>query len=159
MVKGNIWKFVVAIGGCLAVGLSGSFFTFGSIPTWYATLTKPALTPPSWVFGPVWTLLYIFMGIAAFLIWKQGLKKKEVRTALLVFLLQLGLNFLWSILFFGLLNPAIALVDIVLMWGSIVWTIVLFRRLSRPAAYLLLPYLAWVSFATYLNAAIWVLNG
>ncbi|MCC7522332.1 tryptophan-rich sensory protein [Candidatus Uhrbacteria bacterium] len=147
-----------SIAVCLIAAAIGSIFTSASLPIWYSSLTKPALNPPSWVFGPVWTVLYILMGIAAFLIWQKGWKRKDVQEALSVFGLQLGLNILWSMFFFGLQNPGLAFLDIVLLWLSIIWTIVLFQKLSRPAAYLLAPYLAWVTFASYLNLSIWLLN-
>lgn len=140
-------------------GVVGSFFTVSSVATWYAGLVKPALNPPSWLFGPVWIALYALMGVAAFLVWKQGWEREEVKLALKVFTLQLVLNATWSVLFFGLLNPLLALIEIVLLWLAILWAIMCFSRVSRPAAWLLAPYLLWVSFATYLNAAIWILNG
>ncbi len=154
----NISKLAIAIIVSELAGIIGSFFTFEAIPTWYATLVKPTLNPPSWIFGPVWTTLYLLMGIAAFLVWKKGWEQKEVKIALGIFTGQLVLNTLWSIIFFGLQSPGWALIDILLMWISIVATIIVFYRISRPAAYLLLPYLAWVSFASYLNYAIWTLN-
>jgi len=141
----------------LAGGI-GSLFTVSAIPTWYATLAKPALNPPSWIFGPVWTTLYLLMGIAAFLVWKKGWDRKDVQKALGVFLLQLVLNAAWSIIFFGLHSPLWALVDISAMWLAIVWTMVLFYRISKPAMWLLLPYILWVSFAAYLNYSILALN-
>ena len=127
-------------------------------PIWYESLVKPALTPPSWLFGPVWTVLYAMMALAAVLVWRQGWERGEVKRALGVFLLQLVLNLVWSPLFFGAHKVGLALLDIVLMWVAIVWTIRLFYKLSRPAAYLLVPYLVWVSFAMYLNFALWMLN-
>lgn len=154
----NILQLLIAIAICEAAGIIGSVFTVQAIPDWYNTLAKPALNPPSWVFGPVWTTLYALMGIAVFLIWKHTLKDRAVRTALLVFLIQLALNTTWSIVFFGLQNPALAFLNIVAMWVAIVWTMVLFYRISKPAMWLLVPYILWVSFAAYLNFAIWMLN-
>lgn len=154
----NFLKLVVAIGTSELAGIIGSVFTVSAIPNWYAGLVKPALNPPSWLFGPVWTTLYALMGIAAFLVWKAGWERKEVKKALGVFGIQLFLNFIWSIIFFGLQNPGWALVNIVLLWLAIVWTMVVFYRISKPAVYLLLPYLLWVSFASYLNYSIWTLN-
>lgn len=151
-------KLIVAIGASLSAGIIGSLFTAPAIPGWYAGLVKPALNPPSWIFGPVWTTLYVLMGIAAFLVWKSGWGRKEVRTALGVFGLQLLLNASWSVVFFGLQSPGWALVNIVALWFAIVWTMVLFYTISRPATYLLVPYILWVSFATYLNYALWILN-
>lgn len=139
-------------------GILGTIFTVSAIPTWYATLAKPTLNPPGWIFGPVWTTLYALMGIAAFLVWKKGWDRKDVRKALVVFGLQLVLNAVWSIIFFGLHSPLWALVDITLMWLAIVWTMILFYKISKPAMWLLLPYILWVSFASYLNYFIWILN-
>lgn len=154
----NFFKLIIAIGASELAGVIGSVFTISAIPTWYAGLVKPALSPPSLVFGPVWTTLYALMGIAAFLVWKNGWEKKEVKTTLCVFGLQLALNVIWSIIFFGLHSPGWALVDIVLLWLAIVWTMFAFYKISRLAVYLLVPYLLWVSFASYLNYLIWVLN-
>ena len=154
----NFFKLVIAIAVSELAGIIGSFFTISAIPNWYAGLAKPALNPPAWVFGPAWTTLYALMGIAAFLIWRMGWERKEVKMALGVFGIQLFLNAIWSIIFFSLHSPGWALVDIVLLWLAIVWTIAVFYKISKPAAYLLLPYILWVSFASYLNYAIWVLN-
>ena len=139
-------------------GIIGSVFTMSAIPSWYATLVKPALNPPGWVFGPVWTLLYLLMGVAAWLVWKQGWKKFEVKVALGFFAGQLVLNAAWSIIFFGGHNPTVSLLEILALWLAILGTIIAFGRVSKPAAWLLVPYLLWVSFATYLNFAIWMLN-
>ena len=154
----NTFKLIVAITISELAGIIGSVFTTPSIATWYATLAKPVLNPPAWIFGPVWTTLYALMGIAAFLVWKQGLDRKDVRIALGLFVIQLALNTLWSIIFFGLHNPGAAFVEIVFLWLAIVATIVAFSRISRPAAWLLVPYVAWVGFAGYLNFALWMLN-
>lgn len=154
----NLFKLVIAVTISQLAGLIGSVFTISAIPLWYATLVKPALTPPAWVFGPVWTTLYALMGIAAFLIWKEGLNRREVKIALGIFIGQLALNTLWSIIFFGLHNPGAAMIEISFLWLAILATIAAFYKISRPAAYLLLPYILWVSFAAYLNLMIWVLN-
>jgi len=154
----SFFKLVFAVVVSELAGIIGSIFTISAIPNWYAGLVKPALNPPAWVFGPVWTTLYALMGIAAFLVWKNGWEKKEVKMALGVFGIQLFLNAIWSIIFFGLHSPAWALVDIVALWLTIVWTIAVFYKISKPAAYLLLPYILWVSFALYLNYSIWILN-
>ncbi|MFA6314856.1 MAG: TspO/MBR family protein [Candidatus Paceibacterota bacterium] len=151
-------KLAVAIIVSELAGIIGSVFTISAIPTWYATLTRPALNPPSWLFGPVWTTLYLLMGIAAFLVWNKGLDRKDVRKALAVFGLQLVLNAAWSIIFFGLHSPLWAFVDIAFMWFTIIWTMFLFYKISKPAMWLLLPYILWVSFAGYLNFMIWILN-
>ncbi|MBI2635186.1 MAG: tryptophan-rich sensory protein [Parcubacteria group bacterium] len=170
--SGQVFKLVIAIGVSLSAGVIGSFFTMPAIQSgWYAELAKPAPNPPAWVFGPVWTALYALMGIAAWLVWKQWSQgspstRLRVKTALAVFGLQLFLNAIWSIIFFGLHgstwltinNLGWALVDIILLWLAIVWTIAVFYKISKPAAYLLAPYLLWVSFASYLNYSIWMLN-
>jgi len=154
----DVFKFVVAVGVSIGAGIIGSLFTTSAIPEWYAALVKPEFTPPDSLFGPVWTLLFALMGIAAFLVWKRGFTHAPVRVALSIFGVQLILNTLWSIIFFGFQNPALAFFDIVLLWGTILATIVFFHRVSRFAAYLLIPYLLWVSFAVYLNYSILILN-
>jgi tryptophan-rich sensory protein len=158
MKKNNILKFIVAIVVPQLAGFIGAFFTMSAIPVWYAGLAKPFLSPPAWIFGPVWTTLFLLMGIAAFLIWRKGLEYAGVKTALAIFFFQLVLNTLWSIIFFGLKNPGVAFIEIVIMWLAILATIISFYKISKPAAYLLIPYLLWVSFASYLNYAIWMLN-
>lgn len=158
MKTNNIFKLIIAIIVSELAGIVGSFFTVSAIPTWYAALEKPALNPPSWVFGPVWGILYLLMGVAAFLVWRKGWGRKEIKAALCVFGAQLFLNTIWSIIFFGLHNPGWALVNIIALWLAIIWTIIVFYKISKPAAYLLVPYILWVSFASYLNYAIWVLN-
>lgn len=144
--------------GCLLVGGISGFFTTGAVDTWYPSLVKPDWNPPSWLFGPVWTILYALMGVAAFLIYREGLEKKEVKIALGIFSVQLGLNFLWSILFFNYKNLFASFVEIVVLWVAILATIISFYRISRPAALIMIPYLLWVSFATILNYTILVLN-
>jgi len=148
----------VCLGAVLAASGIGSLATVRAIPTWYKGLTKPSFNPPAWLFGPAWTVLYLLMAVAAWLVWKQGIGAAGVKLALAVFLAQLTLNTLWSILFFGLRSPLAGLVDIVVLWLGIIATIVLFFRVSVPAGVLLLPYIAWVSFAAVLNAAILRLN-
>lgn len=154
----KILKLVIAILICQLAGVIGSIATFPSIPTWYAALNKPAFNPPNWIFGPVWTTLFTLMGIAAYLIWQVGYQYPKVKQALKIFALQLILNSFWSILFFGLQNPLAALIEILVLWATILTTIILFRRLSKVAGWLLIPYLLWVSFAAVLNLAIVVLN-
>ena len=154
----NTFKLIIAIVVSELAGIIGSVFTTPSIAGWYATLVRPALNPPAWVLGPVWTTLFALMGIAAFLVWKKGLGRKDVKIALGIFIGQLVLNTLWSIIFFGLHNPGAAFVEIIFLWFAILATIAVFARISKPAAWLLPPYLAWVSFAMYLNYTIWVLN-
>lgn len=154
----NFFKLIIAVVVSELVGIIGSVFTTPSIAGWYAGIVKPATNPPAWVFGPVWTTLFALMGIAAFLVWKKGLNRKDVKIALGIFFGQLVLNALWSIIFFGLYSPGGALVEIVFLWLAILATIIAFARISRSAAWLLLPYILWVSFAGYLNYSIWVLN-
>ena len=154
----NFSKLIIAIIVSELAGIIGSVFTAPSIAGWYAGIVKPALNPPSWVFGPVWTTLFALMGISAFLIWKKGLDRKDVKIALGIFLGQLALNTLWSSIFFGLHSPGGALVEIVFLWLAILATIIAFAKISKPAAWLLVPYILWVSFAAYLNYAIWALN-
>jgi len=154
----DIWRLIFAIGISELAGIVGSFFTVAKIPTWYALLEKPLLNPPSWIFGPVWTILYALMGVALWLVWRKGSGGHEVKRALFIFGIQLFLNAIWSPIFFGLQNPLLALAVIVALWCMIIATIFSFRRVSRPAASLLVPYLLWVTFAVYLNYSIWVLN-
>jgi len=154
----DILKLVVSIVACLCAGAIGSVFTRSAIPTWYATLEKPPFTPPNWLFAPAWTLLYILMGVAAFLVWRKGLKNRGVRIALIVFLIQLVLNALWSVVFFGLESPLYGLIVISILWIAILVTIIKFFRISRVASVLMWPYLLWVTFAAGLNASIWLLN-
>ena len=151
-------KLIASILICEAVGLISVPFTIASIPTWYATLNKPIFSPPNWLFAPAWTTLYLMMGISAYLVWVKGLKNKKVRTALFYFLIQLVFNFFWSALFFGLHSPLLALIDIFLLWLAIVVTMIKFYQISKPASYLLVPYLLWVSFAALLNFSIVILN-
>lgn len=151
-------KLIIAILVSQLAGILGAFFTTPSIPTWYATLSKPEFAPPNWIFGPVWITLYTLMGIAAFLVWRKGLKRREVKSALSIFVGQLVLNTLWSLLFFGLRSPAAAFVEIVALWLTIFAMIIAFEKISRPAAWLLVPYILWVSFAGYLNYMILILN-
>ena len=154
----NIWGLVCSVIICEVAGAIGAIFVMPNISGWYSTLVKSSLNPPAFVFGPVWTLLYFLMGIAVFIIWNKGKERKDVRHAVKVFSFQLLLNILWSILFFGLQNPLLALVDIVLLWLAIVWTIIAFYKISKGAAWILAPYLLWVSFALYLNLTVCRLN-
>ena len=154
----NVFKLVVAIALPVVIGGLSGFATARGVSTWYPTLVKPSFNPPSWVFGPVWTVLYIMMGVSAYLVWRQGLDVDGVRVALAVFVVQLALNGLWSILFFGMQQPGWALVEIIVLWVAIGATILLFWRVVPAAGVLLLPYWAWVSFATILNASLWWLN-
>lgn len=143
---------------CQLAGGIGSFFTTPAIPTWYADLAKPSFSPPNWLFGPVWILLYTLMGIAAYLIWKQGFNKKEIKIALAIFAIQLVLNVLWSVIFFGLRSPLFAFLEIIFLWIFVLLTLLSFYKISKPAGLLLLPYILWVSFAAILNLSIARLN-
>lgn len=150
----NPWlALAISLALVVAAALFGSQFMPGA---WYAGLAKPAWTPPNWLFGPAWTTLYLLMALAA---WKVWIAVRRVDGALLLYLVQLLLNALWSWLFFGLQRPDLALANIVVLWLLILATIVLFWRRDRLAGALMLPYLAWVGFATALNLAIWRLNG
>lgn len=151
-------QLVIAILICEGVGILGSFFTFSSIPTWYSTLNKPVFSPPNFIFGPVWTILYALMGIAAYLVWQKGIKKKIVKSAITLFGIHLFFNFLWSVIFFGLKSPYYAFLEIIILWLLIITIVFRFWRIDRRAAYLLAPYLLWVSFASFLNYTIWQLN-
>jgi benzodiazapine receptor len=154
----DVIKLVVSIVACQCAGAIGSIFTTPAIPTWYAALEKPFFNPPNWLFAPAWITLYLLMAIAAFLIWRKGLGQKGVGAALVVFLVQLVLNALWSVVFFGLRSPLWGVVVILALWVAILLTIIRFFRLSTAAGALMLPYILWVSFASVLNIAIWVLN-
>lgn len=152
-------KIATALIVCLMVGYSASVVTRPSVETWYPTLVKPIFNPPNWIFMPMWTLLYILMAVAAGLVWdKIKEQNAEVKKALGFFLIQLTLNAIWSYLFFGLKNPMLALIEIVLLWLMIYETYLKFIKINKIAAYLLIPYMAWVAFAAVLNASIWWLN-
>jgi len=151
-------KLIVSITICLFAGFLGSFFTIPAIPTWYATLTKPSFAPPNWLFFPVWTTLFVMMGISLYLVWRRGLEGQQVKNALVIFAVQLILNVLWSAAFFGLRSPLSGLIEISILWISIAFTIMIFMKISRTAGLLLIPYIIWVSFAAILNFMIWRLN-
>ncbi|NCO97277.1 MAG: TspO protein [Candidatus Aenigmarchaeota archaeon CG_4_10_14_0_8_um_filter_37_24] len=158
MKKQNPAKLVFSILVCQVAGLLGSVFTSSSIPTWYATLRKPWFNPPNWLFAPVWTLLFLMMGISLYLVLTKSFREKKVKSGLLFFGVQLALNILWSFLFFYLKNPLFGFIEILVLWVAILLTILKFWKIDRKAAYLLLPYIFWVSFATVLNLSIYVLN-
>jgi benzodiazapine receptor len=142
---------------CFAAAGLGGLVTASNIPNWYAGIAKPTWNPPNWIFGPVWSCLYLMMAVSAWLVWRQaGLARAKLPLAL--FAIQLALNSLWSVLFFGLHSPGMAAVEIVILWLAIVATMVAFFRCSKIAGWLLVPYLAWVSFAAVLNFTIWRLN-
>lgn len=151
-------KLFFSIAICQAAGLIGTIFTVSSIENWYKLLNQPSFQPPNWLFGPVWTILYTFMGISLYLIWIKGTKKKEVRQAIKLFFIHLILNSSWSIVFFGLHNILFALINIVILWILIVVVMVKFYKIDKKASFILIPYLAWVSFATVLNYYIWLMN-
>ncbi|MEY3738891.1 MAG: hypothetical protein RL544_1669 [Bacteroidota bacterium] len=153
----NTLKAVLSISLCFVIGSSGGLITINEIPGWYAALQKPSFNPPNWLFGPVWTALYIMMGVAFYLVWRtppSAARKKALRA----FLVQFALNCAWTPVFFALHQLGAALVVIVLMWTAILRTIFLFAPFSKTGSWLLVPYISWVSFATLLNAAIWWLN-
>ena len=151
-------RLIVAVLLPVLVGAVSGLFTASSVKTWFVTLNKPSFNPPSYVFAPVWTTLYIMMGIAFYLVWVSVTDKAQQHKAMTVYFIQLFLNFCWSFIFFYKQRPDLAFIDIVFLWISIVATLVLFYRISKPAGWLLVPYLLWVSFASALNYAIWQLN-
>ena len=151
-------RLIISIAVCQLAGIIGSIFTTPSIATWYAGLRKPGLAPPNWVFAPVWTTLFVLMGISLFIVWNAGLDRSYVRRSIAAFGVQLVLNALWSYLFFGLQSPLLGLIEIVILWISIALNIAFFLKVSKIAAYLLVPYLLWVSFAGYLNYLLFLLN-
>lgn len=152
----NLHKLVVSITACIAVGVVGSVFTTPAITSWYLTLNKPFFSPPNWIFAPVWTLLYILMGVSLYFLFSSRKKGKD--KAIKLFLIQLALNFFWSMIFFGLHNPLAAFAEIISLWIFILLTIKQSYAVSKTAANLMLPYIAWVSFATILNLYIAILN-
>ncbi|MGV3460658.1 MAG: TspO/MBR family protein [Flavobacterium sp.] len=155
----KILKILIMIATCVVVGYISGQVTRGSVDTWYPTIAKPSFNPPNWVFMPVWSTLYIMMGLAAGLVWDKIEQQREtVRKGIIFFWIQLALNALWSYLFFGLHNPMLAVIEIVLLWLMIYETFVQFNKVSKVAGYLLIPYILWVTFAAVLNASIWWLN-
>jgi benzodiazapine receptor len=151
-------KLIVSFLITFSAAFLGSMATTPSLPGWYAGLRKPAFNPPNWIFGPVWTTLYGLMAVALFLVWKEGGRRHQVKVALLIFGVQLGLNIFWSFLFFEFQSPAWALAEIVVLWLMIVLTASRFFKISKSAGWLLIPYLLWVSFASVLNFFIVRLN-
>ena len=158
MKKSDILKLIVSLIICQLAGFVGSLFTTPSIPIWYASLEKPSFNPPNWVFSPVWISLFVLMGISLFLVWQKTLHYPGVSSALFWFGIQLFLNMLWSILFFGLKSPFFAFVGIIFLWVAIFLTLVKSFKVSRLAGVLFVPYICWVSFAAVLNFSIWNLN-
>jgi len=157
MDKTKFFKLLVSLILPVGLGSLAGIFTAKAIPEWFDTLAKPSFNPPSYLFGPVWTVLYILMGISLFLIWNTP-KTERRQKALTVFGLQLFFNFWWSILFFSFHTIFLSVIDILLMWLLIIYMIILFKRIKPIAAYLQIPYLLWVTFATVLNISIWYLN-
>ena len=155
--KGALILIVLIIISQLA-GILSSSISSVSFKATYAELKQPSFSPPSWVFGPVWAILYTLMGISAYLVYKKGIGNPEVKVAMVLFFLQLVLNFLWSLIFFGLNNQMLAFIEIVVLWGFIIAMIISFSKVSKTAAYLQIPYILWVSFAAVLNLTIWLIN-
>jgi translocator protein len=153
----DVIKLITAVILTVTLGAVGGLVTAAEIPVWYAGLNKPSFNPPNWLFGPVWTMLYLLMGISCFLIWKLPATEQRNK-ALGLFIIQFVLNFCWSFIFFGMHELGWALIEMGILWIAILLTIIQFSKLSKTAAWLLVPYIAWVSFAFILNAAIWKLN-
>ena len=154
----NFLKLLVALIIPQLFGIVGSLFTDFSVNSWYNELIKPSFNPPNWIFGVVWPTLFLLMGVAVFLVWKKGLNKKEEKFAIALLYFQLFVNCLWSFIFFNLKNPGIALTELVSLWFAILATLIAFWQISKPAGYLMLPYIIWVTFAGVLNYSIWDLN-
>ncbi|MDD2732281.1 MAG: tryptophan-rich sensory protein [Candidatus Pacebacteria bacterium] len=156
--KNNAFKLFSAVLVCEIAGIIGSFFTAPNISGWYNSLNKPSIAPPNWVFAPVWVFLYFLMGVSFYLVWIKGFKTKESKKAGFLFSIQLLLNILWSVVFFGLKSPLFAFLEIIILWVFISMTIVNFLKISRIAGLLLVPYIIWVSFAAVLNFFLWIIN-
>jgi translocator protein len=154
----TFFKLAISIISCLAAGGIGTIFTFRAIPTWYRGLKKPRYTPPNRAFGPIWTTLYVLMGVSVFLIWDNGLDSDKTTLAFTLFWIQLIFNALWSIIFFGMKSKGGGVITIIVLWLLIAATAVASFRVSGWAGGLLIPYLAWVSVASYLNIGVWLLN-
>lgn len=157
MKRSDIIKLVISILIPLALGAIAGRFTAQAVPEWFSLLNRPSFSPPNWIFGPVWTILYILLGISLYLIWKQIPSKKR-NYALLIFSLQMFLNFIWSFVFFYFNQIGLSLVVIIGLWLSIIFMLISFYKLKPSAAYLNIPYLLWVTFASVLNAAYFILN-
>jgi translocator protein len=154
----EIPKLILSILIVFVAGSIGTLATTSELTTWYAALTKPSWTPPNWAFGPIWSTLYVLMGIALFLVWKKGLDRKDVKFAIFIFAVQLFLNILWSLVFFGMHSIFGGLILILILWIAIFANIIAFYVISKPAGLLLIPYLIWVSIASYLNYTVYLLN-
>ncbi|MDX9913303.1 MAG: TspO/MBR family protein [Candidatus Moranbacteria bacterium] len=153
----KIYKLIIALLIPQLAGGLGSLFTASSVKGWYTTIQKAPLNPPGWIFGPVWTTLFLMMGYALYIVWISEDKAKKT-LAYVAFTIQLTLNVFWSVVFFGLKNPGLAFAEILILWLAIIFNIFIFYRISRTSAWLLVPYLLWVTFAAYLNYSIWILN-
>ncbi|MFH1715650.1 MAG: TspO/MBR family protein [Elusimicrobiota bacterium] len=153
----NLIKLILSVLLCQGAGVVGGFITAKTVKTWYVTLNKPSFNPPDWVFGPVWTFLYLCMGVSLYLVWKES-DNNVINKAVIVFLIQLVLNSLWSILFFGVRSPFLALIDIIFLLIGIALCIILFYNISKLAGYLMMPYFLWVCFAAVLNTSLWLMN-
>lgn len=154
----NIARLIISVVLCQLVGLAGAFFTMPAIDNWYSTLNKPFFNLPNWVFAPVWTILFLLMGVALFFVWKDKSKNGEKKTAIAVFFAQLILNILWSVLFFALESPLAAFLELMALWIMVLFTIATFYKISKIAAWLMIPYILWVTFAGFLNFVILWLN-
>lgn len=154
----KVLKFIISIIICQSAGIFGSLFTFDAISDWYVTLEKPTFAPRNWIFGPVWISLYFLMGVSLYMVWKDELKSKTGNTFFVIFGIQLILNALWSFLFLGLRSPLLGLLDIILLDIMVIVTIIYAKSLSKLAMILLIPYLVWIIFASFLNFAIFLHN-
>ncbi|MCX6316112.1 MAG: tryptophan-rich sensory protein [Bacteroidetes bacterium] len=154
----NTIKFIIAVAIPVVIGAASGFFTVSGVESWYATINKPSWNPPNWIFGPVWTTLYFMMGIALFLVWKADTSIELKKIAFVLFAVQLALNFFWSFIFFRLHQPGWALAEMLALWIFIILTIFAFAQVNKTAAWLLVPYISWVSFAAILNYTIWKIN-
>ena len=154
----EIPKLIVSILIVFLAGAVGTVFTLKEITGWYAYLPKPSWTPPNWAFGPVWSTLYVLMGISLFLIWREGLNRKDVQIAIIVFAVQLAINVIWSLVFFGTHNIFGGLVLVLILWVAILVNIIVFYRISKPAGLILIPYIVWVTIASYLNYSVLILT-
>ena len=152
--KINLYKLLASILLCQLAGAIGAIFTASSLENWYLMLEKPAFNPPSWIFSPVWILLYTLMGISLYIVWEKGVQQRDVKIGLLIFGIQLGLNTLWSFLFFGLRSPYYAFIEIILLWFAILLTIIQFRRISKTASYPAIPVLNKITCKRWLNILI-----
>lgn len=157
MIKKYILPFSVSIILVFLTAFIGSSFTTPNIASWYQYLKKPSFAPPNWLFGPAWTLFYFLMAVAAFLVWREK-ENKNIKPALLIYLIHLVFNAFWSIIFFGLKNLSLAFFEIIILWILILITIIKFYKIKPLAGFLLIPYILWVTFASILNFAIWMLN-